>query len=112
MGGYAPPQLNATQLAAYAIEDARNICMRRYGSAPEVEVYADENFTFAYVPEHLHHMLFELVKNSLRAVQVHFTPPHSTRTPPHRAHRHARRKTPRRGRLELASGVGGTRQLS
>ena len=63
-------QLNATQLAGYAIEDARNICMRRYGSAPEVEVYADENFTFAYVPEHLHHMLFELVKNSLRAVQV------------------------------------------
>jgi len=65
-------KLNATQLAAYAIEDARNICMRRYGSAPEVEVYADENFTFAYVPEHLHHMLFELVKNSLRAVQDRF----------------------------------------
>ncbi len=51
-----------------AIEDARSICMRQYGDAPEVEVFGGENFTFAYVPGHLHQMLFELVKNSLRAV--------------------------------------------
>ena len=42
--------------------------MRQYGEAPEVEVFGGENFTFAYVPGHLHQMLFELVKNSLRAV--------------------------------------------
>jgi pyruvate dehydrogenase kinase 2/3/4 len=51
-----------------AIDDARSICMRQYGDAPEVEVFGGENFTFAYVPGHLHQMLFELVKNSLRAV--------------------------------------------
>ena len=51
-----------------AVEDARSICMRQYGDAPEVEVFGGENFTFAYVPGHLHQMLFELVKNSLRAV--------------------------------------------
>lgn len=65
-------KLNPWTLAHHAIEDARSMCMRRYGSAPEVKVYADENFTFSYVPEHLHHMLFELVKNSLRAVQDRF----------------------------------------
>ena len=51
-----------------AIDDARSICMRQYGDAPEVEVFGGENFAFAYVPGHLHQMLFELVKNSLRAV--------------------------------------------
>ena len=44
-----------------AIADARSICMRQYGDSPEVEVFGDANFTFAYVPGHLHQMLFELV---------------------------------------------------
>lgn len=55
-----------------AIEDAQMVCRRSYGDAPDVLVYGDPKFTFAYVPTHLHHMLFELVKNSLRAVQERF----------------------------------------
>ena len=60
------------QVAQNAIDDARSSCMRTYGSAPDVQVYGDPSFSFAYVPTHLHHMLFELVKNSLRAVQERF----------------------------------------
>lgn len=56
------------RVAQDAIDDARSICLRQYGDAPEVEIFGDANFTFAYVPGHLHQMLFELIKNSLRAV--------------------------------------------
>ncbi|KAG1663066.1 hypothetical protein FOA52_011586 [Chlamydomonas sp. UWO 241] len=57
------------EVAQDSINDARAICLREYGAAPEVSVYGDPKFTFPYVPSHLHHMVFELVKNSLRAVQ-------------------------------------------
>lgn len=65
-------KLSPVQVAHDAIADARSICMRQYGDAPEVEVFGDESFTFAYVPGHLHQMLFELVKNSLRAVSERY----------------------------------------
>ena len=60
------------QVAQDAINDARSICLREYGAAPDVSIYGDPAFAFAYVPSHLHHMVFELVKNSLRAVQDRF----------------------------------------
>ena len=60
------------QVAEDAIADARSVCLRQYGTAPEVDVYGDASFSFPYVPSHLHHMMFELVKNSLRAVNDRF----------------------------------------
>lgn len=59
-------------LAEHAIDDARSICLREYGSAPDVIIYCDKSLRFPYIPAHLHHMLFELVKNSLRAVSDRF----------------------------------------
>ncbi|KAJ8467622.1 hypothetical protein OPV22_030174 [Ensete ventricosum] len=70
--GQINTELSPVQVARTASEDARSICFREYGSAPEVNIYGDPNFTFPYVPSHLHLMLFELVKNSLRAVQERF----------------------------------------
>jgi len=65
--------LSPVLVAEEAVADARDVCLRRYGEAPEAEVFGDTNFTFAYVPSHLHQMLFELLKNSLRAVTEHFS---------------------------------------
>ncbi|CAL9037982.1 unnamed protein product [Musa banksii] len=70
--GQINTKLSPMQVARTASDDARSICFREYGSAPEVDIYGDPNFTFPYVPSHLHLMLFELVKNSLRAVQERF----------------------------------------
>ncbi|CAI5536850.1 unnamed protein product [Closterium sp. Naga37s-1] len=67
------------EVARNAIDDARTLCSRTYGNAPEVHVFGDPTFTFPYVRTHLHHMLFELLKNSLRAVQERFP---DTQPPP------------------------------
>ena len=38
-----------------------------YGDAPEVEILGATKLEFAYMPAHLHYILFELLKNSMRA---------------------------------------------
>ncbi|XP_015689682.1 pyruvate dehydrogenase (acetyl-transferring) kinase, mitochondrial-like isoform X2 [Oryza brachyantha] len=54
--GLISTRLSPMLAAQHASEDARAICMREYG----------------YVKPHLHLMMFELVKNSLRAVQERY----------------------------------------
>ena len=67
--GLIDRRLCPNEVAHDAIQDARYMCSRDYGSAPAVDVYCGSpDLRFAYVPEHLHHILFELVKNSLKAV--------------------------------------------
>ncbi|XWS14293.1 hypothetical protein CRYUN_Cryun36dG0110000 [Craigia yunnanensis] len=70
--GYIHTKMSPVEVAQNASEGARAICLREYGSAPDINIYGDPNFTFPYVPTHLHLMIFELVKNSLRAVQERF----------------------------------------
>jgi len=61
---------NVKELAEEAIENARFVCEDHYGlfDAPKVQLFCDPNLNFMYVPGHLSHMLFETLKNSLRAV--------------------------------------------
>ncbi|XP_078446668.1 pyruvate dehydrogenase kinase [Wolffia australiana] len=70
--GQINTKMSPIAVARAASEDARFMCMRKYGSAPDVTIYGDPDFNFPYVPSHLHLMVFELVKNSLRAVQERF----------------------------------------
>ena len=56
------------EVAEQAIADAQNLCILYYTIAPEVRIFGRSDLTFTYVPSHLHHMLFELLKNSMRAV--------------------------------------------
>ena len=59
------PRLVAEDAAA----DASFMCERAYGFAPEVVFLGSNlNLSFPYVDSHLYYVMFELVKNSLRAV--------------------------------------------
>ncbi|KAJ1961901.1 [Pyruvate dehydrogenase (acetyl-transferring)] kinase isozyme 2 [Dipsacomyces acuminosporus] len=53
-----------------AIDNARFICGDYYMlmHVPDIELHCPKDLEFMYVPSHLHHMIFELLKNSLRAV--------------------------------------------
>ncbi|KAN0063694.1 [Pyruvate dehydrogenase (acetyl-transferring)] kinase isozyme 2 [Thecaphora frezii] len=61
---------NVGAMAHEAIENARFVCEEHYGlfKGPPVQLVCPPDLEFMYVPSHLNHMLFELLKNSLRAV--------------------------------------------
>eukprot|EP00835_Amoeboradix_gromovi_P006770 NODE_879_length_3484_cov_0.307238.p1 type:complete len:380 gc:universal NODE_879_length_3484_cov_0.307238:2788-1649(-) len=63
-----------SEVAVEAIDNARWMCEEYYGlfKAPVVDIIMPKQVALSYVPSHLHHMIFELVKNSLRAtVETH-----------------------------------------
>lgn len=48
---------------------------------PKVQVICNPHISFTYIPSHLHHILFELIKNSLRAT-VEFHGVNASKYPP------------------------------
>ncbi|KAI8145966.1 mitochondrial branched-chain alpha-ketoacid dehydrogenase kinase-domain-containing protein [Fennellomyces sp. T-0311] len=75
---------NIKEIAQDAIANARFICEEYYGlfKAPEVQMFCPGDIEFMYVPSHLNHMLFELLKNSLRAVVERFGVDYEDQYPP------------------------------
>lgn len=68
-----------SDIAMEAAGNARFLCHNKYLCAPEVEIITPQvsnpqDITFPYVPYHLYHILFELLKNSVRAVTEFHTP--------------------------------------
>jgi len=51
----------------HAIEDAARVCDMAFGTSPEVLLEGATNTILPYIPEHLHYIFFELIKNSMRA---------------------------------------------
>ncbi|SGZ57747.1 CIC11C00000001692 [Sungouiella intermedia] len=68
---------NVKEIAEDAVETAKYICEEYYGlfEAPEIQLIAPQQLvSFMYVPGHLIHMFFEVLKNSLRATIEFHTP--------------------------------------
>ncbi|KAI9619210.1 hypothetical protein H4Q26_011891 [Puccinia striiformis f. sp. tritici PST-130] len=61
---------NVYQICREAIDNALFICEEHYGlfKGPPVQLVCPKDLAFMYVPSHLNHMVFEVLKNSLRAV--------------------------------------------
>lgn len=70
------------RIAESAAADAASLCERYFRIAPEVRILlpgavrrGQTELHFPYIPSHLHHILFELLKNSMRAtVEAHAAP--------------------------------------
>ena len=50
---------------------SRQLCMEKYGKAPEVRLGGNLSATFSYIPQPLDYMLLELLKNAMRWQKSH-----------------------------------------
>lgn len=74
--GCIDPHCDIVSVIRDAYENARFLCDQYYLASPELvinqsqhnEVEKERGIRMIYVPSHLYHMLFELFKNSMRAV--------------------------------------------
>jgi pyruvate dehydrogenase kinase 2/3/4 len=57
-------------IAEEAGAKASEMCRMGFGVAPPLEVLGNRSLQFTYIPSHLHHMLLELLKNSMRATAM------------------------------------------
>lgn len=67
-------QTSPREVTEQAIENASEVCRSTYGDPPPVKILGKLNLRFKYIPSHLHHIIFELMKNSFRATIEHTAP--------------------------------------
>lgn len=65
--------INVEEIVREACDRASKLCIKYCGEAPLVEIHATASAStpLMYVRSHLHHMVFELVKNAMRATIEH-----------------------------------------
>lgn len=62
------PQCDPVAVVRQAASDAARLCKYHYGCAPPVDVVDVGQVRFPFIAQYLNYILFELIKNSLRAV--------------------------------------------
>lgn len=61
-------QCNPVALVRTAAADAVRLCKFHYDSAPPIDIMDVGQVCFPFIPQYLYYIIFELLKNSLRAV--------------------------------------------
>uniref|UniRef100_U5EZ53 Protein-serine/threonine kinase n=1 Tax=Corethrella appendiculata TaxID=1370023 RepID=U5EZ53_9DIPT len=86
--GCIDPLCDPSMVVRDAYENARFLCDQYYLASPELQVIEhnelekNEPIRIVYVPSHLYHMLFELFKNSMRAVMEYHSMENPEDVPP------------------------------
>ncbi|XP_075165166.1 pyruvate dehydrogenase kinase isoform X1 [Haematobia irritans] len=87
--GCLDPACKLSDVVEDAYENARFLCDQYYLVSPELEIEEHNRIPgeslpirTVYVPSHLYHMLFELFKNSMRAVVEHHDQDECEKLPP------------------------------
>eukprot|EP00884_Botryococcus_braunii_P006717 jgi/Botrbrau1/16046/Bobra.7_2s0020.1 len=60
--------LSLSETIDFAVQRAKWVCTETYGICADVKVTGDVKSTMQYIPTHLDYMLYELLKNAMRAV--------------------------------------------
>lgn len=69
--GLVCTDLDIADAVEFAGQRTTQVCSETYGVAPEVKISGDLHATLAYIPSHLDYMLYEILKNAMRAVVEH-----------------------------------------
>ncbi|KAI8908148.1 mitochondrial branched-chain alpha-ketoacid dehydrogenase kinase-domain-containing protein [Powellomyces hirtus] len=93
--GIVCTKTDTVAVAQEAATDASEICEQNFGVAPPVHIVLANQTTISdsdiassaalslvYIPSHLHHILFELLKNAMRATLLKHTPSSGSPIPP------------------------------
>lgn len=67
------PNCDPVSIVRHAASDATRLCKYHYGYAPPVDVVDVGQVRFPFIAQYLNYILFELLKNSLRAVTERYS---------------------------------------
>jgi len=68
------PDCDPVSVVRNAAAEARKLCKYHYNYAPPVDVVDVGQVRFPFIQQYLHYIMFELLKNSLRAVTERYSP--------------------------------------
>lgn len=68
------PQCDPVGVVREAASEARRLCRYHYGHAPPVDIVDVGQVRFPFIHQYFHYIMFELLKNSLRAVTERYDP--------------------------------------
>ncbi|SPQ98325.1 unnamed protein product (mitochondrion) [Plasmodiophora brassicae] len=71
--GIIQEQCSPAEVLDDAATNATETCERNYGTAPQVIVKGATDLRIPHIPDHIHYILYELLKNSMRAVVERYT---------------------------------------
>lgn len=75
------PECDPVSVVREAAADARRLCTHHYGYAPPVDVVDVGQVRFPFIRQYLNYIMFELLKNSLRAVTERYSKEEAAKRP-------------------------------